>query len=332
MSKPNFEKFAYSTPYDAKTIAHAATMTEDGGSRERFYAPTGFGDEIDQRLAVYLTTAEGADLEATPVVRMTAFSDDNGRLEGGYFDAFLSHALKRPVLAANAPGVDFSAWRDPEQDTAHLMTPDQREDLMKRGSFGRSGAAVMRALIASSEHFDLNRSYLLTASSMGVALGGGAVREGIDRGIKFEGITFGEPVNIVKRNLGRLALQFATQLAPANNYLQQNPAEIPGEARNHWMQRVREGWPANYAYIKGLGRASLLPDLGNLADIAENNIPVLLGRGTASTLSPETAFYEVVKAFNDANANTEVETNKDDGHSYTMNVESVVKSARAIAA
>jgi hypothetical protein len=331
MSKPDYEKFAYSSPYEPDTISYAATMLEDGGSRERFYAPTGFGEDIDQQLAVYLTIAEGADRDRTPVVRTTAFSDDNGRLEGGYFDAFLSHALDRPVLAANAPGVDFSKWRDPEYDHAHLMTPDQREELIKKGSFGRVGAAVMRALMASSEHFKLNEDYLLTATSMGVALSGGIIREGLDRGAQFEGVTLGEPVNIVDRNLARLAFQFVTQFAPADHYLKQNPSEIPPEKQMHWVKRVVEAWPANSAYARGLGRAGLLPDLGNLSDIAESGIPVLLGRGTASTLSSEKAFHGLVQAFDNAGVTTEVELNENHGHSYTMTVESVVKSARTIA-
>jgi hypothetical protein len=330
MSKSNYEKFAYETEYTPEAIAQAATMVDDGGSRERFYAPTGFGEGIDQKLAVYLTAAPAADLEAAPVVRLTAFSDDNGRPEGGYFDAFLSQALGRPVLAANAPGVDYSKWRGPDYDTAHLMTPDQREALMKKGSFDPVGAAVMRALVASSKHFKLPEGYFVTATSMGVALGGGMIREGLDAGVQFEGITLGEPVNIVDRSLARLALQFGLQFAPANHYLDQNPSEIPKEKQGNWIKRVREAWTANHAYARGLGRAGLLHDLGNLSDIADSEIPVLLGRGTESTLTPQKTFAEIAQAFDDAKVNPVIEINHGDGHAYTLTVQSVVKSARKI--
>ncbi|HEU5121279.1 MAG TPA: hypothetical protein VFT59_00390 [Candidatus Saccharimonadales bacterium] len=332
MPKPHYEAFKYSSSYDPEAITTAATMDVDDGTRRRFYAATGAGDRSDQQLAVYLTIADSANRERAPVVRMTAFSDDNGRPEGGYFDAFLSHALKRPVLAPNAPGIDFSKWRDPKKNHAHKMTPDQHEELVKKGSFKRTGAAIMRALMAASNHFELNPDYLLTATSMGVALSGGVIREGLDKGVKFEGITLGEPVNIVERNLGRLAIQFATQFAPANNYLKQNPSEIPGESQRHWMKRLVEAREANHAYAHALGRASLLLDLGNVSDIADNQIPVLLGRGTASTLAPERAFADIANTFSNARIDPVIEMNHGHGHSYTLAVESVVKSARAIAA
>jgi hypothetical protein len=329
--KPNYEAFRYSTAYAPAEIKHAATPIEEGGSRQRFYAPTGAGEVADQHLATYLTVVNEADKDKTPIVRMTAFSDDNGRLEGGYFDAFLANALQRPVLAANAPGVDYSEWRDPEHKKTHLATPDQLEDLREKGSFRKSGAAVMRALMASSKYFELNGEYFLSATSMGVALGGGAIREGVERGVKFEGIALGEPVNVVDRNLALLAFQFVTQLSNANAYLKHNPSEIPGETQRHWLNRVREGWEANGAYKSALGRAGFLGDLGPEAieALKELEVPILLGRGTASTLSHPGGYLQVVEALHHPGGKLGLETNENDTHSYTMTVESVVKSVKS---
>jgi hypothetical protein len=208
------------------------------------------------------------------------------------------------------------------------------EDLRENGSFRKSGAAVMRALMASSEHFDLNGEYLLTATSMGVAIGGGAIREGIEEGVKSEGITLGEPVNIVDRNLALLAFQFVTQFASANGYLEQNPSEIPGEKQLHWVNRVREAWEANQSYAKALGRAGFLNDLGPeaIGALKEMDVPILLGHGTASTLSHKGGYLQLVEAFHQPGTNLELEVHEDHTHAYTMTVESVVKSASKVAA
>ncbi|HET6747400.1 MAG TPA: hypothetical protein VFH06_04820 [Candidatus Saccharimonadales bacterium] len=326
MTKPRFEDFAYTTPYDEDAIAKAAIET-----RERAYVSTGAGDTSDQKLAVYLTVPEGVNRKATPIVRFPAWSDDNGRLEGGYFDALLAHATGRPVVSPNAPGVDFSEWRDEEYAQDHRITPDQIEELRSKGSFKKVGAAVARALAGASEQFGLSGDYFYHSSSQGVALAGAAVAATFDSGNPPAGIVFSEGVNFKERTMVTLGAQFALQNRYAKNYLEQNPAIIPPEALLHWASRVKEAWPANYPYITGLRRDRFLHDLGDVSGLREQGVPVLMTRGTASHLSDPIA-YNLVRNYLQAKGVVVFDKQyKDHDHPYTMTVQSVVDAVKEIA-
>lgn len=323
MRHPNYQEFAYKAGFTPEEIKHAA---ED--SRERVYGKTGAGETIDQALAVYLTVADSANRDQTPVVRLSAWSDDNGRPEAGYFDALLSHATGRPVLAPNAPGVDFSDWRDPEHEASHLLTPDQMEQLRTNGSFKKVGVAMMNALHNASEHFGLSGDYILHASSMAVAIGGAAVAAA---GESVRGLVLSEGVNFRQRPLGVLGAQFGWQQRYVAGYLMQNPDIIPGEAMGHWLKRTKEAWPANWSYIQGLRRGEFLNDLGDPAVLREQGVPVHMTRGTISQLADAAAHDEV---YNFLKVNGVKVSNKQyngHDHPYTMTAQSVIDAVSEVA-
>lgn len=328
MRHPRYEEFTFTTEFDPEVIASAAEET-----RELFYARTGAGDIVDQKLAVHLTIPEGVDRNATPIVRLPAWSDDNGRLEGGYFDALIAHATGRPVLAPNAPGVDFSEWRDATMDEAYLMAPDQKEELRKRGSFKKAGAAVMNALNYASAEFGLSGEYILHSSSMGVALGGAAIAAASDR---IRGLVLSEGVNYSERGipllrLPTLGLQFGLQNRYAAGYLEQNPPIIPDEEMSHWLDRTKEAWPANWSYIQGLKRGNFLKDAGDLSSLAERDVPVFMTRGTISTLANARAHQNVLQTFKTSGVNVWDKQYEGHDHPYTMTVQSVVEAVKEVA-
>lgn len=323
MRHPNYEEFAYKTEFNPDKISRAAEET-----RERVYADTGTGDTADQALAVYLTVADTADRDRTPIVRLPAWSDENGRPEAGYFDALLSHATGRPVLAPNAPGVEFSEWRDQEHSITHLLTPDQREELRLHGSFKKVGSAVMNALHGASRHFELSGDYILHSSSMAVAIGGAAIAAG---GESIRGVVLSEGVNFRDRSLLTLGAHFGLQQRYVGGYLQQNPAILPGEAPGHWLGRTKEAWAANWAYIKALKRGEFLTDLGDPTMLREQDVPVHMTRGSVSRLADAAAHEDVVR-FLKANG-VKVSNKQYDGHDhpYTMTIQSVVDGVSEVA-
>lgn len=323
MRHPNYQEFAYTTEFNDKEIVRAAEET-----RERVYGATGAGDTTDQMLAVHLTVAESANRDVTPIVRLPAWSDDNGRKEAGYFDALLSHATGRPILAPNAPGVDFSEWRDEDHDTSHLLTPDQLEELRTYGSFKKVGTAVMNALHHASRSFELSGDYILHASSMAVAMGGAAIAAG---GESVRGVVLSEGVNFRDRSLLTLGAQFGWQQRYVDGYLKQNPTIIPGEAPGHWMGRTKEAWAANWSYIQGLKRGEFLTDLGDPVVLREQDVPVHMTRGSISQLADAEA-HEDVRQFLKING-VRVSNKQYDGHDhpYTMTVQSVVDGVREVA-
>ncbi len=325
MTKPRFEDFAFTFPYDEEDIAKAAIET-----RERIYVPTGAGDKADQKLAVYLTVPDGVDRSKSPIVRFPAWSDDNGRLEGAYFDALLARATDRPVLAPNAPGVDSSEWRDAIYDETHLMTSDQHEELRRLGSFRKVGAAVARALHEASEQFGLTSEHIYHSSSQGVALAGAAMAAALARGDKLQGLVFSEGVNFRERGLLTLAAQFGLQNRYAAGYLAQNPDIIPAEEMQHWAARVREAKSANWSYIQGLTQGMFVSDAGDVSPLQEQKVPVLMTRGTASHLSNGEAYAGVKNHLQSKGVVVFDKPYEGHDHPYTMTVQSVVDAVNEI--
>ena len=323
--KPNYEAFRFQgtdTTENIDTVIKKRTVR---------YEPTGYDD---QHLAVYRTVPlELRSPEA--IVRLSPWSDDFGRPENALFDAYLAEVTGREVLSPNAPGVDFSRWRDPAYDELHRMTPDQREQLHQAGSFQKVGHAVVRAVAGTMERTDGGeRGIILHGSSMGVAMAGGAIRGALEEGVSLKGIALEEGVNADERSIPRLGVQFLTQFADADGYIKQNPERLQneGESMPNWLRRTGEAMTANAAYVRGLARASFLSDaLGGLQREGLEGVPVYITRGTASSLATERGFQAMRQGFESVGA--ELDDQEFDGHThpYTMTVQSVVNAIDKVA-
>lgn len=329
MKSPRYEDFRFRGTINPSIIKE----TIDG--REVFYAPTGAeGNAGEQYLAVYQTVPQEM-IAPEPIVRMPAWSDDNGRPECAVFDALLAGATGRPVLAPNAPGVDFSQWRDSDFDDSHLMTPDQIEELEKHGSFTKAGAAVLRATSAAARHFEMPPDLILHSSSMGVALAGGAIRAALASGTRLNGIVLAEGVNYTARSTVGLAVQFAGQNKYAGGYLQQNPDLLKerSESMVRWGRRTLEAWPANWRYIQGLGRGAFVDDIGDISGLARNeqDTPVFMSRGTLSKLAAPEGHDAVRELFERHDVTVGSREYGGHDHPYTMTVQSVIDGVREVA-
>jgi len=320
MIKPNFETFRYrGTDFDGNTIEkEAVERTVD--ERTRQYAPSADGQE----LAVFTTVPQNLKHQEI-VVRATAFSDDNGRSDGAYFDAYLAEATGRMVMAVNTPGVDYYAETEAAKRLGQL-TPDQAEELRMIGSFSKVGAASMRALKAASLlNGTENNPYIITGSSMGIGVSGGMLSEAFDSNSKIAGVVWEEPVNHVRRPFLRLGAQFLGANGTAGGYVAMNPSPIDkAEPGLQFMNRVRDGRKANLRYAMALAAGTLLGDLGPIDALADMKIPFDLGRGSASSLSGgEQAFADLV-AHLKPNDSLVARVHEGHDHPYTMTVQSVI--------
>ncbi len=345
---PRFEDFKYTTEFDPDVINEAAELT---GSRKRIYVKTGASsDTTAQELAVYLTVPEGVDRNETPVVRWTAFSDDNGR--PGHFDALIAHELGRPMLSVNNPGVDFSEWRDPFKAEAHRLTPDQIEDLRK-GSFSKVGLASMRALLVASNEFGLPDGYFFASSSMGTAVMAGALGAAEELGADIKGVAIEEGVNF--RPTGIPGLRFVTlgnrfrlENEHTAGYLEQNPtyipednngepiSVIPPETESEWMGRVREAAGANLLYAWALRRGKWLDDIGlgdesSRSKLADQGFEISIGRGSESTLSSDEGDSAVENRLRKSGFEVIRNVYATHTHPYTMTAQSVVNAVDLVA-
>ena len=324
---PTFEDFAFQSEINEAVIDAAVA------AREVFYAETGASsDTFTQELPVYLTVPEGVDRAATPFVRLPAWSDDNGRKEGAVVDALIASITGRPVLAPNAPGIDFSEWQRAAIDgVSHLMTPDQREDVRQHYSLRKVGGAVMMATVAASKEFGLSGDFNLLGSSLAVGIAAGALNKAGEEGIEVPGVSLSEGVNFIDRSMGRLMLQFIAQNRFAGGYLEQNPDIIPDEAPIHWLKRTIEGWPANGSYVRALARASFLADLGDISWMQDQNTRLFMTRGTASALADEAGYQKITQELWQAGANLEFKEYPGHDHPYTMTIQSMINDAKEIA-
>ena len=330
MTKPRFEEFRFKGADDADLRQRVNTITS---RRRRVYAPTGYETiGADQRLGVYVTTPldpQGEEL----VIRTTAFTDDNGRESGAVFDALIADATGRRVIAANAPGVDYSKTMDPTFETNQELSPDQIEELTQHGmhsGFIRTGDAVMNAIHYTAHELDISRQYILTASSMGVALGAGMLRSALENNHDVKGVTLAEPVNHVARRLPGFAKDFLVSGSRQPGYLAMNPDVLSelDEPPLKWMERVVEDRKANWTYARALGKGSFYLDLGAVDGLEE--VPVYLTRGAGSRLSQAAPFAGMVAKFkrvggdyvDDRTFGDNVANPHD--HPYTMTVQSVI--------
>jgi hypothetical protein len=329
MIKPCYEDFRYSGVSIDNLEIDDEAVQRTAETRTRIDAESHDG----QSLGVFTVTPDRL-LYPEIIVRSTAFSDDNGRPEGALFDAYLAEATHRRVMSVNMPGIDYFT-EDMASNTLSRLTPDQLEELRMYGSFRKVGESSMRALqnaaVMNGEH---NPSFIVTASSMGVAVAAGMIRESFDKNMDVTGVVFAEPVNHVKRPLAKLGWQFAMTNATAPGYVAVNPEPLneSAESMGFWFKRVLEGRTANWAYARALGAGTLLRDLGPIDGLADTRTPLYVTRGTASRLSSDksgkdfTDFLEHLEQIK----SLEHDTFEGHDHPYTMTVQSVIDGVAKI--
>jgi len=322
MTKPRFEAFAYrGVDLDGNAIDPDA-VNQAVTARVRIYMPSVDGQE----LAVFSTAPTRLKYPET-IVRATAFSDDNGRTDGAYFDAYLAEATGRVVMAVNTPGIDYYADTDVTKQLGQL-TPEQKEELRMVGSFRKVGEASMRALNAAAVMYDIeDHPFIVTASSMGVAVAGGMLREAFESDTKIAGIVMAEPVNHIRRPLGRLGKEFLGANKTAGGYVDVNPHPINQmEPGVRFVRRVVHGGEANIAYARALGAGTLRRDLGEIDPMADLKMPTYLTRGTASRLSASKNGREFEELAEYLQPNDALAIDRFEGHDhpYTMTVQSVI--------
>lgn len=336
-SRPNFAEFAYSIPE-----ADERVIDDIVAARVKTYELTGFGSDVaDQRLGTYVSTPpelKGPEL----VVRATAFSDDNGRESGAYFDALIAHGTGRRVIAVNAPGVEYKDYLradndshlSPEQaEAAQELTPDQIE-FLKKGSFQKTGEASMVALFNAAQVYEATPRFIVISSSMGSAQTAGKVRAAAGKGYDIAGVSFAEIVNTIDRvprigsmpvgpKWGKILPQFAGGMGLAPQYTEHNPAVLrrhDTEKTGGWARRVVNDTRANSLYAGALAQPGFYDDLGDVEHLEGR--PVLLTRGAASELSPVEQFGRLSRAFTGTalNSITYGDQNNPHDHPYTMTV------------
>lgn len=330
MTKPNFEAFRYrGVTTDGGDIDHFA-VEQTVSERTRTYAPSADGQE----LAVFTTTPSNVKYPET-IVRATAFSDDNGRVDGAYFDAYLAEATSRRVMAVNTPGVDYYADDEKTRQLGRL-TAEQKEELRMIGGFRKVGAASMRALIAATvidgtEH----NPFIITASSMGIAVAGGMLHEAFETNTQIAGVVMAEPVNHMQRPLLKLGKEFLGANGTAGGYVETNPYPINQmEPGTKFIRRVLHGREANLAYAAALSSGTLQRDLGSVEPLADMRIPMYLTRGTASRLSASKngkEFEELAETLSPNDALV-IDRFEDHDHPYTMTVQSVINGVDNVTA
>lgn len=342
--QPRYEEFRFASDVDVDVIDRAA----EAAHHNRLYVSTGTGDSVEQKLAVYATIPEDVDPTRTPVWRPTAFSDDPGR--PGHFDAALARALNRPVLTVNNPGIDHAEWRDVSIGDAYKLTDLQHEDL-RRGSFRRVARATLHALKGAAEEHGLPEGLIIASSSMGAAIAGGALGEASHVGVDIKGVALEEGVNYIPAESGLgFAKRFLGEGAYNQGYLDQNPMRrkqdpydldekreplLSKEANMDWVKRVAASGKANFAYARALTKGKWLEDANLTGDgdheLAKNDIPFFLSRGSESKLSSEEGDrlveerlrakgFQVIKS-------AVYDTHH---HPYTMTIQAYVKAVNAL--
>lgn len=324
MTTPNFEDFRYKGTDDDAAINSAVS------ARQLTYSPSGYSsDTAEQKLATFLTTPSHIDGDEV-LVRMTEFSDDNGRPSGAIFDALIAESTGRRVIDANIPGVDF--YSESLRQEAQELTPDQIEDL-KKGSFRKTGDAVLCAVHNGALEFGIPQKYILIGSCMGGSLSAGGFTAARERGMDIIGATFTEPVNIALRSDMRLRTQFATQPYAAQ-YSAMNPKILRdvGESLGTGVQRVLVDRKANMLYGRALTQAGFISDIGSVESL--ENTPVFMTRGAGSKLCPEVAFDTTAQYLAQAaDVQTKVFGNVRDNphdHAYSLTVQGYIDAVNNI--
>lgn len=331
MPRPRYEEFKFSTDISPATIDSLVKKREVG------YFPTGAShEEAEQALAVYVTPPTTLKHEAS-ILHMPAWSEDEGNPSNARLDAYVAEATGRPVISPNAPGVDYSWWRHPNFELTHLLTPDQYEELT-RGSFQKTGAAVMRAAQQAAKYFRLSPEFVMHSSSMGVAMAASAIRATFaDQpvNVNLGGIVLAEGVNMSERPLPALVAQFLWQNRHAASYLAQNPADLAdtNEPAKEWLKRTVEARRANSIYARALARAGFCNDLGHKAGsaLADLQVPVHMTRGTASRLCDAAGYATAVRYLEWRGVPVQKEQFDGHDHVYTLTLHSIVEAVNKVA-
>jgi hypothetical protein len=325
MNAPNFEEFRYTGSED-HTVIHSTIA-----SRQLTYSRSGYSsDTTEQQLATFLTTPSHIDGDEV-LVRMTEFSDDNGRPSGAIFDALIAESTGRRVIDANMPGVDF--YSEESKQAAQELTPDQIEDLKKR-SFSKTGDAALCAVHNAAIEFDISQKYILIGSCMGGSLAAGGFTAARERGMDIAGMTFSDVVNIASRPNLQLVAQFAATRKYALSYDAMNPKILRdvAESTEQGVQRMMTDRKANALYWGANTNAGFIADLGS-SDYLED-LPIYMTRGAGSKLSPATAFETTVRHLTTkADVQTKVfgdPQNNPHDHGYSLTVQSYIDAVNNI--
>lgn len=331
MKAPNYEDFQYAgRTLDGSEIDEEA-VRRVAAARTRVDAPS----TDAQLLGVFTATPEnpkGSEI----IVRATAWSDDNGRPEGGLFDAYLAEATGRRVMAVNAPGVDYFAADEVTKRLSRL-TPEQQEELRLKGSFCKVGRACMQALCnAAVMNGEDAPSFVVSASSMGVALSAGMLREAFDSDAKVAGAIFAEPVNHISRPVATLAGQFLWTNTTAPGYINMNPEPLVDvqESFPFYARRVLDGRTANLAYVRALAAGTFYADLGlgTVDGLTGTKTPLYVTHGTASrlALNGHAGNMRYFLDYLGPNGRPQHDTFEGHDHPYTMTVQSVVNGVARV--
>ena len=331
----SYDQFRF-TSNDALEEAVSGSISR----REGYYAPTGSWHGTDeQHLPVYKTAP--AELRTdTSVLRLAPWSDDFGRPENAIIDSYIANKLGASVYSVNMPGVDYIAWGDPAYAETQNLTREQHDDLAS-GSFQKVGDALFKAVLYAEEVLREDEvaeqapKFAVISSSMAVASAGGVVRSAVEsgHGDYIKGVAFGEGVSYRERNLGKLAWQFVRQGGQTES-LAQNPERLrdADEGVRHWLGRVATGKQANIAYFSALAKGLFVHDLGDPDAISKAglDIPVLVHSGSISRLSPIVHNQEIHTYLSGADVEVDRWLYQDVDHSYTMAIDSMVRSAQQL--
>ena len=186
---------------------------------------------------------------------------------------------------------------------------------------------------------------------MGAAIAGGALGEAKRVGVDIKGVALEEGVNYLSAESGlKFAKRFLDEGAHNQGYLDQNPMRpkkdlfdvneerepvLPPEAPLAWLKRVGAAGTANLAYAKALTKGKWLEDAGLMGDgdheLAGNDIPFFLSRGSESKLSSEEGDRLVEERLRkkgfQAIRSVVYDTHR---HPYTMTIQAYVKAVNAL--
>lgn len=323
MLKPHFEDFSYQGADNQTAIDTVIS------NRRYIYAPTGESSEDgEQELATFLATPTHIDGQEV-LVRMTEFADENGRPSGALFDSLIAESTGRRVISTNLPGIDF--YGDSSHQQTQKLTSEQKTDL-REGSFNKVGRAVMSAVHSATLAFDINPQYIILGTSMSSAIAASALSVIQEKELDIRGVTFNEPINILRRPILALGKQFIATNRTAAGYVAMNPDSVRNASEPVLTIAKRALRTTNFLYAMALANGTFSSDIQPLSQLT--GIPVFMSRGANSTISPEYEFgllHDFLKTTADVQTTTygDHEQNPHD-HAYVLTVQSFIDAAANI--